>query len=403
MELPRTQIGNKYVLVLQDYLTKWPLAYPLPDQKTLTIARILVDEVIPFFGVPEAVLTDRGTNLLSHLMKDLCELLGITKLNTTAYHPECDGMVERFNRTLRAMLRKHAVHFGNQWDRYLSNVLWAYRNVPHESTGEKPSFLLFGWDLQTPTKAAFLDPSKLTPSTAEDYRKEVMESLGSACKLVVDSIAKAQKRYKEMYGRNAEQVDFRIGYWIFIKFPAEETGRNRKLSNPWHGPYRILMRNDLDITATKVYFPQEGQIQVHQQRVVRCPPELVAGYYWYGAKQRSKDKVPQWVENLIKARVNSTDVEMIDSDKVDDDKDVEHTEELETLQDDDQQMSSSLVDQPDSMVQDKQEEADGSSVPEDNTVDWEAAKPRNLPDKSPYSLRRKIVTPKRYQQARDEL
>ena len=144
MEVRRTRRGNKYVIVLQDYLTKWPLAYALPDQKALTIAHILVEEVIPFFGVPEALLTDRGTNLLSHLMKDLCGLLGISKLNTTAYHPQCSGMVERFNRTLKAMLRKHASRFGNQWDNYLSSVLWAYRNVPHESTREKPSFLLFG-------------------------------------------------------------------------------------------------------------------------------------------------------------------------------------------------------------------------------------------------------------------
>ena len=97
------------------------------------------------------------------------------------------------------------------------------------------------------------------------------------------------------------------------------------------------MRNDPDITATKVYSPQEGQIQVHQQRVARCPPELVARYCWYGAKQQSKGKVPQWVENLIKARTNNTDVEIINSDKVDN-KDAEHTEELETLRDDGQQM-----------------------------------------------------------------
>lgn len=75
------------------------MVFPMPDQKADRIVRLLVEEVIPFFGVPEALLSDRGTNLLSHLMKDVCKLLGIKKLNTTAYHPECDGMVERFNRT----------------------------------------------------------------------------------------------------------------------------------------------------------------------------------------------------------------------------------------------------------------------------------------------------------------
>ena len=59
------------------------------------------------FGVPESLLSDRGANLLANVMKEVCELLGITKLNTTAYQTQCNGMVERMNRTLKAMLRKH--------------------------------------------------------------------------------------------------------------------------------------------------------------------------------------------------------------------------------------------------------------------------------------------------------
>ena len=110
------------------------------------------DPVIPLFCVPEALLSDRGTNLLSHLMLDLCSLLGIRKLNTTAHHPQCDGMVERFNRTFKTMLQKHVAKFGTQWDWYLHGVMWAYQNVPHDSTGEKPSFLLLGVDCRSPTE-----------------------------------------------------------------------------------------------------------------------------------------------------------------------------------------------------------------------------------------------------------
>ena len=94
MDLPKTIDGNCHVLVFQDYLTKWPLVYFIPNQKRIRIAQTLVKEVIPFFGVPQALLSDRGTNLLSHLMRDICDLLGIKKLNTTAYHPQCDGIVE---------------------------------------------------------------------------------------------------------------------------------------------------------------------------------------------------------------------------------------------------------------------------------------------------------------------
>ena len=58
----------------------------------------------------------------------------------------------------------------------------------------------------------------------------------------------------------------------------------------------VVARKDPDLTATKVYFPQEGQVQVHQQRVTSSPPALVAGYYWYGPKKHSSGKVPQWIE-----------------------------------------------------------------------------------------------------------
>ena len=150
MDLPVTEQGNRHVVVFQDFFTKWSLVFRVPDQKAIRLVKLLTEEVIPFFGVPEALLSDRVANLLSYLMKDVCALLGIKKLNTTACHPQCDGMVERFYRTLKTTLRKLADKFGYQWDRYLPGVLWAYRNTPHESAGEKPSFLPFGMDCRSP-------------------------------------------------------------------------------------------------------------------------------------------------------------------------------------------------------------------------------------------------------------
>ena len=114
------------------------MIYAASDQKAQCITCLLAEEA----GVPKAVLSDKGTNLLSHLVQDVCGLLDIKKLNTTAYHPQCDGMVERLNCTLKGMLHKHASQFGTQWDTYLPEVLWAYGNTVHETTGEKPSFLI---------------------------------------------------------------------------------------------------------------------------------------------------------------------------------------------------------------------------------------------------------------------
>ena len=186
---------------------------------------------MPMFGVPEALLSDRGTNLLSHVMQDVCKLLGIRKLNTTAYHPQCDGMVERFNRTLKTILRKHAARFGNQWDRYLPGVLWAYRNTPHDATGEKPSFLLLGHDCRTPTEACYLPDTPTQVGSVEEYREELMISLTSARDLAAESIRKAQERYKRTYDRRATYTTtpLRSGDWVLVHMPQDEAGPLRKL------------------------------------------------------------------------------------------------------------------------------------------------------------------------------
>ena len=144
--------------------------------------------------------------------KDLCEMLGIRKLNTTAYHPQCDGMVERFNHTLKTMLRKHASRFGNQWDKYLAGVLWAYRNVPHGSVKEKPSYLLYGLDARTSTGAAFLSSTPHQLTDVSDYREELTLSPASARELAAASIRKAQQNYKRSYDKKAtKDFRFRIG------------------------------------------------------------------------------------------------------------------------------------------------------------------------------------------------
>ena len=89
MDLPVTKLGNRHVVVIQDLFTKWPLVFPVPDQKASRIARLIAEEVVPFFGVPESLLSDRGANLLSHLVLDLCGMLGIEKLNTPSVRWSC--------------------------------------------------------------------------------------------------------------------------------------------------------------------------------------------------------------------------------------------------------------------------------------------------------------------------
>ena len=102
-------------------------------------------------GVPNQLLSDRGPAFLSRLMLEICGVMGTKKVNTSAYHPQTDGLVERFNRTLTDMLAK-TVERGADWDERLPYVLFAYRASEHASTGQSPFMLLYGRDPQLPSQ-----------------------------------------------------------------------------------------------------------------------------------------------------------------------------------------------------------------------------------------------------------
>ena len=110
-----------------DYLTKWPEVFAVPDQTSLTIARLLVKQVISRHGVPSQLLSDHGPAFLSNLVQELCAVMGTKKVNTTTYHPQTDGLVEQFNHTLTDILAKTTDKGGQDWDNRLPYVLFAYR------------------------------------------------------------------------------------------------------------------------------------------------------------------------------------------------------------------------------------------------------------------------------------
>ena len=118
--LPRSRSGNQYILVVCDYATRYPEAVPLRSIDAGTIA----EELIKFFsrvGIPEEVLTDQGSNFTSQLLREIYSMLHVSPIRTSLYHPQTDGLVERFNQTLTAMIRKTAVTEteGKDWDKLI--------------------------------------------------------------------------------------------------------------------------------------------------------------------------------------------------------------------------------------------------------------------------------------------
>ena len=123
--------------------------------------------------------------------------------------------------------------------------------------------------------------------------------MSTARQTALHSISRSQKKYKKQYDRKSDSYQYRVGDWVLIRFPSEETGRLRKLSRPWHGPYRITACSNTGVSAVKVYFPREDAVNIHQTRVKPCPDGLLAGYYWYGNKRKGPGRPPKWVEKIL--------------------------------------------------------------------------------------------------------
>ncbi|CAG2201844.1 Retrovirus-related Pol polyprotein from transposon 17.6,Retrovirus-related Pol polyprotein from transposon opus,Retrovirus-related Pol polyprotein from transposon 297,Retrovirus-related Pol polyprotein from transposon gypsy [Mytilus edulis] len=134
---PRTDRGNRYILTLVDYATRYPEAIALKDIETESVAESLVD-IFSRVGVPQEMLTDMGSQFTSKLMAEVSRLISLRQLTTTVYHPMCNGLVERFNGSLKLMLNRMCHERPKDWDRYVNALLFAYREVPQESLKFSP-------------------------------------------------------------------------------------------------------------------------------------------------------------------------------------------------------------------------------------------------------------------------
>ena len=98
--LSQTLEENKYVFTFQDELSKFTLAIPIKQQDAVTIAKAFVEVVVLKFGIPQMILTDQGSNFMSEVFTNVCKLLKIKKIKCTAYHPQSNGILERYHRLL---------------------------------------------------------------------------------------------------------------------------------------------------------------------------------------------------------------------------------------------------------------------------------------------------------------
>jgi transposase InsO family protein len=243
---PCTERGKRYILTIVDYATRYPEAVPLRNIDTRSVAEALLD-VYSRVGFPREVLSDNGAQFTSDVMTEVSRLLSIKQLTTTPYHPACNGLVERFNGTLKLMLKKLCEERPTDWDRYVNALLFAYRETPQATTGFSPFELLYGRSIRGPLailKELWTDEVEESETkTTYQYVLDLQERLQSTCELARTELQKAQKRYKTYYNKGTKSRKFKVGDEVLLLLPTD----NNKLLMHWKGPFTVIeKKSDMD-------------------------------------------------------------------------------------------------------------------------------------------------------------
>ncbi|MCG8096512.1 MAG: DDE-type integrase/transposase/recombinase [Candidatus Thiodiazotropha endolucinida] len=236
--LPISENGNEYIIVLGEYFSKWVEAWAVPNHTAQTVADKLVCEFFTKYGCPQQIHTDQGREFQSELFRILCKNFGIKQTRTAPYRPNSDGLVERFNRTLKQMLRSFAVENPQNWDDYLPYILMAYRATQNKSTGCTPNLVFLNREISCPLDLMIGPPPNTIDETCPvHYIEWVKSAMAITNDFVFRNIGQAAKRQKSDYDQGLKLRQYKKGDWVWRFYPPTA---NQKLNQGWTGPYLVL-------------------------------------------------------------------------------------------------------------------------------------------------------------------
>lgn len=236
---PKSKKGNKWIIVCTDYLSRFAITKALPTAEAEEVAKFVTEEIVLKHGAPRTILTDRGKVFQSKMVTELYQLCTTKHLMTTSYHPQTNGLTERFNKTLADMLSMYVEVEQTNWDDILPFVTFAYNTAKQETTGFTPFFLIYGREAETTLDTVF--PFKID-GPSDDFVDRLVTQAEESRQLARIRTLQAQHRDKTRYDATHRDVSYSIGELVWVFTPVRKVGLSEKLLKRYFGPYRIVRK-----------------------------------------------------------------------------------------------------------------------------------------------------------------
>ena len=284
---PRSDNGNKLVLLVMDQFSKWVEAYPIPDQTAETVAHRIVYEFISRFGCPLDIHSDQGTNYESKLFQEVCRLLEINKTRSSPYHAQSNGGVERFNRTLLDMIAAYVNENHTDWDIHLPLLTAAYRSSTHATTKYTPNMLMMGREVNLPTQIMFgVPPSNEEPSSMPEYVTNLREKINYIHDFARLHLRSNMVTQQKDYDTRIVKNNYEVGDLVYYLDSTNKIGKSAKIkAENWKGPF-VVSRTISDLLFEIKGPPRTRNKILHHNRL----------------KPYLSNQVPEWV-GVVKHQV----------------------------------------------------------------------------------------------------
>ena len=261
---PTTLSGNKYIVSFMDIFSGWPEAFPVPDKSASTVAHLLLEEIIPRYSCPLALLSDNGGEFVNKILKEVVETQNIHHITTTVYRPQSNAKVERFHRTLHDVLSKKIADNEQTWDLFLNQTLAAIRFNINESSKTSPFYLLYHHDPILPLDTILKPRRKYA---GDEPHQLAIQEQHRAFTLVHRNVKRAKKRQARYHDKHSKPVELKVGDPVYYK----NLRRANKLQSHWNPYYRVVeqttpvsftIRNQLDGKVIKAHAEQLRLAQI---------------------------------------------------------------------------------------------------------------------------------------------